>query len=142
MHISRRKFDRLVERAIASLPQQFAQWLDEVPVIVEDTPGPADRPRHDSRDEDDPILGVYQGSSLLGRLEDSGQLPPRIVLYRRALMEACDSLPQLAEEIRKTLVHELGHHAGMDEDQLAESGYGPLESEDNAIEWDVDEGGE
>jgi predicted Zn-dependent protease with MMP-like domain len=131
MRISRNSFDRLVEAAIASLPEEFAQWIDEVPIIVEDSAGPADKHVADA-------LGFYQGDTLLGRLENSGHLPPRIVLFRRNLMDACRSREQLGEEIRKTLVHELGHHAGMDEDELEALGYGPL-VDDEEIEWDVED---
>src|SRR4051794_29634095 len=107
MHLSRNSFDRLVEAAIDSLPEQFAHWIDEVPIIVEDAPAPTDKHVQDA-------LGFYQGDTLFGRLESSGHLPPRIVLYRNHLMDSCDTREQLADEIRKTLLHELGHHAGMD----------------------------
>jgi len=133
MKISRNKFDKLVEDAIASLPPEFAQWIDEVPIIVEDAPSS----RRSDKDIQD-ALGFYEGPSLLGRLENSGHLPPRIVLYRIHLMEVCDSIDELAEEIRKTLLHELGHHAGMDEDDLDRLGYGAMEDEDDSIDWDVD----
>ncbi len=125
MHLSRGQFDRFVEEAIASLPEAFARWLDEVPVIVEDRPGKADR---DVIDEDGAPLGLYVGPSRL-ESETSG-LPPRIMIYRQPLMEACRSRGQLAEEIRRTLVHELGHHAGMDEEQLERMGYGAMRDED------------
>jgi predicted Zn-dependent protease with MMP-like domain len=130
MQLSRNDFDRLVEDAIASLPDEFAHWIDEVPIIVEDAPRPGDkRVQH--------ALGFYQGQTLFGRLENSGQLPARIVLFREPLMHACRTREQLAEEIRKTLLHELGHHAGMDEDQLDALGYGPLEEDlEDDIRWD------
>jgi predicted Zn-dependent protease with MMP-like domain len=133
MHLPRNAFDRLVEDAIASLPDQFAQWIDEVPIIVEDAPAPGDKRVQNA-------LGFYQGDTLFGRLENSGHLPARIVLYREHLMHACRTREQLAEEIRKTLLHELGHHAGMDEEQLDALGYGPLADEpEDDIEWDLDE---
>ena len=136
MKISRNKFDKLVEAAITALPTEFARWLDEVPIIVEDAP------RRSEKDIQD-ALGIYDGPSLLGRYESSGHLPPRIVLYRNHLMEACDSLDELAEEIRITLLHELGHHAGMDEDDLDRLGYGAIEEEDeggdDSIDWDIDD---
>ena len=68
--------------------------------------------------------------------QESGELPPRIMIYREPLMEACATIDLLAEEIRKTLVHELGHFAGMDEEELRRRGYGDIEDED--IEWDVE----
>jgi predicted Zn-dependent protease with MMP-like domain len=133
MNLPRNSFDRLVEDAIASLPDPFAHWIDEVPIIVEDAPHPGDkRVQH--------ALGFYQGDTLFGRLENSGHLPARIVLFRQPLMAACRTRQQLAEEIRKTLFHELGHHAGMDEDQLDALGYGPLDApEEHDIQWDLDD---
>jgi predicted Zn-dependent protease with MMP-like domain len=131
MHLSRKSFDHLVEAAIASLPPKYARWLDQVPIIVEDRPAPADR--RDLEEPDDP-LGLYHGTS---QIQDPGTLPPRILLYRIPLMEACSSRDQLADEIRKTLLHELGHHAGLDEPDLDQRGLGPLDDDD--ISWDLDE---
>ena len=142
MHITRKKFDHLLVQAIASLPEQFARWIDEIPIIVED------RPPKKSRGEAKDVVAFYQGVSLPNKEADSGHLPPRIVIYRRPLMQACHSLDSLAEEIRKTLLHELGHHAGMDEEQLDKLGYGPLKDDENdenddqnddKIDWDIDE---
>jgi predicted Zn-dependent protease with MMP-like domain len=134
MHVSRKNFDLLVEQAIASLPPRYAQWLDEVSVIVEDRPTPADLHGVDTADGDP--LGLYCGNTLH---DDSpfGSLPPRVMLYRVPLMEACATPDQLAEEIRKTLLHELGHHAGLDEDDLEHHGFGSLDDDD--IDWDTDD---
>lgn len=131
MHLSRASFDRLVEEAIASLPPEFARWLDDVPVIVEDRPAAADR----APGEDADPLGLFVGPGLG---EESAGLPPRIMLYRRPLLEACASRAQLAREIRKTLIHELGHYAGMDEDDLERHGFGAMESDDS-IDWEIEE---
>jgi predicted Zn-dependent protease with MMP-like domain len=138
MKISRKSFDRLVEQAIASLPEEFARWIDEVPIIVEDAPPRRGRDQNDS--DDSQVLGFFHGTALPDMEENSGRLPPRILLFRRPLMEACNTRAALAEEIRKTLLHELGHYAGMDEEQLEQLGYGPLEEKVKDIEWDVDEG--
>lgn len=140
IRLTRKAFDRIVEDAIASLPGEYARWLDEVPIIVEDRPGKADAQAvRDPAEEDANPLGLYVGRGIdEGQL--SGDLPPRIMIYRLPLMEACSSRQELEEEIRKTLLHELGHHAGMDEDQLEELGYGPLEPEEDDIEWDLDDG--
>ena len=117
MRLSRKAFDRLVEQAIAALPEQFASWIEEVPVIVEDRPGQADRPGHlgnDAGEEPEEVVGLYVGRPM-GEHRESGELPPRVMLYREPLMDACATREELAEEIRKTLFHELGHFAGMDE---------------------------
>ncbi len=125
MRIPRREFDQLVEAAIAALPAQVAEWVDEVPIIVEDQPG-----------KEMDAVGLYEGRSLLDRgVEDSGGLPSRIFIYRLPLMESCGSREELAREIWKTLVHELGHHAGLGEEELDRLGYGGL---DGDVDFDVD----
>jgi predicted Zn-dependent protease with MMP-like domain len=135
MRISKQAFDRLVEAAIASLPDQYAHWLDEVPVIVEDRPGAADlKGLPDPEDDEGDPVGMY-----IGRAADVGELPPRVMLYREPLMEACDTEEELAQEIRRTLLHELGHHAGLDEDALDRLGFGALDEDDDDIEWGVEE---
>ena len=134
MRISRETFDRLVEAAIASLPHEYAQWLDEVPIIVEDRPTPADlKGLPDPEDDEGDPVGLY-----IGRAAGLGELPPRVMLYREPLMDACDTEAQIAQEIRRTLLHELGHHAGLDEDDLDRLGFGALDEDDADIEWDVD----
>jgi predicted Zn-dependent protease with MMP-like domain len=126
VELSRKAFDRLVERAIAELPPAYARWIDEVPIIVEDEPG-----------EKDEVVGLYHGRAMTERsVEESGRLPSQIFLYRRPLMEACTTTAALAEEIRKTLLHELGHHAGLGEEDLDRVGYGPVEED---IDFDVDD---
>jgi predicted Zn-dependent protease with MMP-like domain len=141
MHLSRQSFDQLVEAAIASLPPHLARWLDQVPIIVEDRPAPSDR--RDTDSDDGEPLGLYVGPSLARDdgtpLDESpAPLPPRIMLYRLPLMEACSSRDQLAAEIRKTLLHELGHHAGLDEEDLDHHGIGPMD-DDTEISWDLDD---
>ncbi|HVT79587.1 MAG TPA: metallopeptidase family protein [Phycisphaerae bacterium] len=132
MRTTRKEFDRMVEAAIEALPEEFARWLEEVPVIVEDRPGKVDK---EVVDEGGPPLGLYVGPS---RLEaDVEGVPRRIMIYREPLMEACRTREELEEEIRKTLVHELGHHAGMDEEELERRGYGAMEEDE--MEWDEEE---
>lgn len=138
IRLTRKAFDRIVEAAIAALPEEYARWLDEVPVIVEDRPGKADADAvKDPDEEESGPLGMYVGPDL----EEgpvSGELPPRVMIYRQPLMDACTSRDELEQEIRKTLLHELGHYAGMDEDQLDALGYGPMEEQEE-IDWDLDD---
>jgi predicted Zn-dependent protease with MMP-like domain len=94
-------FDQVVEDA-----------LDNVVVIVED---------HDADDPD--LLGLYVGVPLTERGHEPPLGPSRILIFRRPLTEMCDSIDELREEIRITVLHEIGHHFGMDEDRLDELGY-------------------
>ena len=123
MRITRRNFDAMLEQAIDELPKKFARWLDEVPIIVEDEP-PDDLLDELGIDADGDLLGSYHGVAITRRsVEDSPHLPDQIFLFRRPLMAMCDTPEELAKEIRKTLLHELGHYAGFDEDELEDMGY-------------------
>ena len=114
MHLSRKSFDHLVEAAIAGLPATLRPLARPRPHHRRRPPRPADRPGIPTPKTPTP------SASTAAPPEDPAlpAPPPRIMLYRIPLMEACDPRNQLAEEIRKTLLHELGHHAGLDEDDL------------------------
>ena len=105
-------FDQVVEDALDELPDWAADALDNVVVIVED---------HDADDPD--LLGLYVGEPLTERGHEPPLGPSRILIFRRPLTEMCDSIDELREEIRITVLHEIGHHFGMDEDRLDELGY-------------------
>ncbi len=124
MRIRRKAFDALLEAEIAALPPQFARWLDELPIIVEDDP--SDELLDEmGLDEDGELLGSYHGVALTRRsVEDSGHLPDQIYIFRRPLVAMCRNEDELRAEIRKTLLHELGHYVGLDEDDLDAMGYG------------------
>jgi len=124
IQISREGFDALVEQAIAALPEQYAQWLEEVPVIVEDQPTAKQRADF-GMDEFGDLLGSYHGVALTNRnSSDDLWMPDQIMLFRQPLMRMCRTREELAAEIKKTLLHELGHHAGLDENDLDDLGYG------------------
>ena len=123
-HVSKAEFARYVEQALAELPEPFASHVDQITVEVKDRPT-----RKQLRDvglEDDELLfGLYQGVSLMDRsVQHSGVLPDRILIFQEDHELACDSPAELVSEIRKTVLHEVGHHFGMDEDDLDQVGYG------------------
>ena len=123
MRIKRSQFDLLLEQAIAELPAQFAKWLDEVPIIVEDEPS-ARLLEEMGIDKDGDLLGSYNGVALTCRsVDDSAHIPDHIMIFRRPLIAMCQSTEELRLEIRKSLLHELGHYAGLDEDDLKDLGY-------------------
>ena len=123
MRVPRKIFDQLLEDSIASLPEQFSRWLDEVAIVVEDEPSP-EILREMGMDEDDDLLGSFTGQAITRHsLDDTGDLPPQIMLFRKPLMDICRNRDDLAAEIRKTLLHELGHYAGFDEQDLEDLGY-------------------
>ncbi|MBF4163827.1 metallopeptidase family protein [Nocardioides acrostichi] len=110
------RFDALVDEALDAIPDELAALVHNVVVLVADEPPP---------EEADDLLGLYEGVALTERgLNEGGALPDRIFLFRRPLMDYCDSLEQLVEEIRVTVVHEIAHHFGIDDDRLHALGYG------------------
>jgi hypothetical protein len=112
--IGEEDFYALVEEALDSLPDDLLNDLDNVAIVVEDEP-------EDGSD----TLGIYEGVALTER--DSswfGTLPDRVVLFRGPLSRMCEDEDELFEEIAITLVHEIGHYHGIDEQRLHELGWG------------------
>jgi predicted Zn-dependent protease with MMP-like domain len=123
-HVSRAKFEALVERALGQLPPQFARYLEEVPVEVRPASTRAQR-RRAGVGEDELLLGLYQGIPRTDRsVEHSGTMPDVIYVFQEDVELAVDNERDLIEEVRITVLHELGHHFGLDEDELDELGYG------------------
>jgi predicted Zn-dependent protease with MMP-like domain len=131
-------FDALLEAHLDALPARYAERLWEVPLIVEDEPSPAMLRElgMDPDDPDDDLFGLHSGVPLTERsVEHSGEVPEDIRLFRGPLMRVTgwswppDGMERgrreaLDQEIRVTLLHELGHHFGLDEDDLDRLGYG------------------
>jgi len=113
--LSDQAFDRAVNDAIDQVPDSFIRLLDNVVILVEDDP-PEDEPD---------LLGVYDGVPLTERGDNYGFVAPdRIVLYRNPLRQMCDTTDELVEEIAVTVVHEIAHFFGIDDDELDEMGWG------------------
>jgi len=114
MELDRPAFEALVERALDEIPEEIAAQVHNVVVLVEDDP-PADDPD---------LLGVYDGTPLTER--DGGYtmaLPDRITIFRRPTLEMCESEEEVVDEVRITVVHEIAHHFGIDDDRLHDLGY-------------------
>ena len=122
MRVSDDEFDEYVREAVESIEPQFRRHLEEVPVIVEDEPDRAVQ-RKISTNSPDGVLGIFSGVPLNRRSSLGSDGPNRIVLYRRNILAHCSTPAQLAEQIRKTLVHELGHYLGFSENQLRRHRY-------------------
>ena len=114
MELDRAGFEALVDQALDDIPTEIASQVHNVVVLVEDEP-PADEPD---------LLGVYEGVSLTERTADHTGLPDRITVFRRPLLEMCETPEELVREVRITVVHEIAHHFGIDDDRLHELGYG------------------
>ncbi|NOS78903.1 MAG: metallopeptidase family protein [Nitrospira sp.] len=117
--LSAESFARLVEQAIADLPGEYARLLDAVAVVVEDEP-PSGVLKDLDIEEGEELLGLYQGLSLHDEsfFRAGGQAPAQISLYRGPIIRQCDTDMEIVQEIGDTLVHELGHHVGLDDDEM------------------------
>lgn len=121
--IKRRTFERLVFRSLASLPPHIAAMLDNVEVVVEDEPTSEQIGRRG--DDEDTLFGLYEGIPLTQRGSGySMVLPDKVTVFRGPLERACSSTAEMARQVRITVIHELAHHLGFDEDRLEELGLG------------------
>jgi predicted Zn-dependent protease with MMP-like domain len=107
------QFEELVADALDEVPPELMALLDNVVVLVED------------RNEDEPdLLGLYEGYALTERgWQYSGALPDRIMIYREAICDVCASEDEVVEEVTITVVHEIAHHFGIEEERLHELGW-------------------
>ena len=123
-HVSKARFEQLVERALAELPPRFAEFLEEVPLEIRARPT-TKQLKSVGLDEDHLLLGLYDGLPLTQRsAEHSGVRPPVIYIFKEDIELASRSERELVEHVRTTVLHEIGHHFGMSEDDLDELGYG------------------
>ncbi|MCW2812916.1 MAG: metallopeptidase family protein [Nocardioides sp.] len=116
MQMERDAFEALVDRALDQIPDALAALVRNVVVLVEDEP---------PEDEPDDLLGLYDGIALTERNDMEGyfRTPDRIFVFRNPLLDYCDDEAQLEEEVRITVVHEIAHHFGIDDDRLHDLGY-------------------
>jgi predicted Zn-dependent protease with MMP-like domain len=114
IEMSRERFEELVSDALDLVPEDLTRLIDNCVVLVEDDP-PADDPE---------LLGVYDGIPITER--DSSYVmavPDRITIFRNPTLVMCDSEDEVVEEVGITVVHEIAHHFGIDDDRLHELGY-------------------
>jgi len=113
--LSDEQFDLAVDDALGLVPDELIALIDNVVILVEDDP-PADDPD---------LLGLYDGVPLTERDTQYGLVAPdRIFLYRNPLKNMCDDADELRDEIAITVVHEIGHYFGIEDDHLDELGWG------------------
>ncbi len=123
MHVSDHAFRRLVDEALALVPEAFRPYLEGVPVVIEAW-APDALLDELGVPEDETLCGLYSGHPLTDGPPASGELPPRITIFRGPLLEDCEDEDDLRDEIATTVIHELAHHFGIDEDRLEELGWG------------------
>ncbi|MEO8503956.1 MAG: metallopeptidase family protein [Acidobacteriota bacterium] len=120
VRMGREDFEALVGEALDGLPEELGELVENLVVVVEDEPSDELLRELDMDPEEDSLFGLYQGVELPERGLGSygGALPDRVVIFRLPLLEHCSSRRELLREIRDTVVHEIGHYFGLDEDQL------------------------
>jgi len=106
------RFEEMVVTALDSLPEELGRLMTNVAVTVEHAPGPPG------------LLGLYEGIPLTDRsTQYAGVLPDRITIYRQAICAICRSEQEVADEVRRTVIHEVAHHFGIDDSRLDELGW-------------------
>ena len=112
IEVTRPEFEDLVAEALDTIPVGLTDLMDNVVVMVEDDPPSPG------------LLGLYEGVPLTARGDTyAGYLPDRITIYRRPLQAICRTRDELVAEVRVTVVHEVAHHFGIDDDRLHELGW-------------------
>jgi predicted Zn-dependent protease with MMP-like domain len=112
IYIEPDRFEEMVSTALDGLPPEFGKLMRNIAVVVEPGPGPRG------------LLGLYQGVPLTARTSQyAGVLPDRITIYQRAICAICDTEEQVANQVRRTVVHEVGHYFGIDDERLHALGY-------------------
>ena len=120
----RERFRELVAEALDEIPEPFREHLESVEVVVEDDPSDEVLRDMGLDPQRDTIYGLYEGTPLSERsVDDSLRLPDRITIYRRPLVHEFRTPVAIRREIRKTVVHELGHVFGLEDDDIEAEGY-------------------
>ena len=115
IEVGRDAFEEIVARALDLVPPELADRIDNVVVLVVDEPPPGQR-----------LLGLYEGVPLTARGAGSyaGYLPDTITIFRGPIERMCNTFEELLEQVRITVIHEIGHFFGIGDDRLHELGYG------------------
>jgi predicted Zn-dependent protease with MMP-like domain len=109
--LSREEFEELAERAIQDIPAELRSAMDNVVVLIDDTSPPGR------------LFGLYQGVPLTQRGRYSAAMPDRITIFKETICAACETTLQVEQRVRKTVIHEVGHHFGIDDARLRELGW-------------------
>lgn len=112
-------FEALVGLAMQRLPASYRRLLDNIAVVVEEEPSQEVLEEMELESEDD-LLGLYTGVAKGGEsfFDPAGQLPARVIIYRGPILRLCRTKDEVIQEVRDTVAHEIGHHFGLDDDDM------------------------
>lgn len=120
--MSNEQFDRLVAEAVGAIPERFARALQNIAIVIEDEPADDDLDLLDDPDdfdEDDELLGIYRGVPLPERSwSDPTVLPDQIAIFRGPILRISETRSDAIDEIRDTVIHEIGHYFGLDDEEM------------------------
>lgn len=124
LRLSPKAFDKIVEQAIARIPRPIRRHLDNVIIVVEQRPSRA-LLEEMGLPPDEPLLGLFEGESILEQSATAPSLyPATITIFQQPLVQSCANIEELTRQIEITVVHEVAHFFGIDEQRLTELGYG------------------
>ena len=123
MRLSPSEFEKLVAEGLKLIPDEFRPFLDNVQVVVEEEPG-AELLEKMCVPPDETLFGLYTGTPLTQRSIEYSGLPDCITIFRRPFLEEFDNPGEIRREVARTVLHEVAHHFGIDENRLAELGWG------------------
>jgi predicted Zn-dependent protease with MMP-like domain len=122
--VTREEFEDLVRDALDELPEEFATRLDNVEIVIEDEPGPELLRSMGMDPRRQTLFGLYQGVPLHLRGDSyGGILPDKITIFYRPLLRACGTPERIRRQVRKTVIHEVGHFFGLNDKAIRDLGY-------------------
>jgi predicted Zn-dependent protease with MMP-like domain len=111
------QFEAYVEEALASVPERFRRYLENVAVVVEEEPLEEDYDETDTPDEDE-LFGIFRGVPFFDRDTSISALPAQIAIFRGPILRCCETRGEAIREIRDTVVHEIGHMLGLADEEM------------------------
>ena len=115
--ISPEQFESFVEEALASVPPQFRRYLDNVVIAVEEEPTDDDYDETDTPNDEE-LFGIFRGVPYFERGSMVSSLPAQIAIFRGPILRTCDTRGEAVQEIRDTVVHEIGHMLGLGDEEM------------------------
>lgn len=116
--LTRREFELVVGEALESLPKRFADLVENVVIAVEEEPSDEDLDSIEDDGDDSELLGIYRGVALTERTHDMPLLPDEIAIFRGPINRVASTREEAVEEVRETVIHELGHYFGLHDEEM------------------------